>query len=472
MSAQSQSINNLSGSSASFVQDSAKGKKEIDAQVVAAAAVLQDLRQVLGSSQKGEKEEAALSASSYPNLEGPSNDEMADSMGRMVILLQQLVLVLAKATQNKSNLELGMSDAQIKSLRQNYADIINQIKKIDEEKAQRSVSDIFTKIIQGILAVVGAAVACLLGQPEIAVAIVVLTVLSLTGAMDKLTSAIAGGIKDLLVAGGMDADEAGKVADLIARVLVVVIVIVATLGAGAIAGAAASAAGAVEEVGIELTEVGGNAAEEAAQAAGDGSQNIFSQALSKLKDFFQGLSKLQKVTLMVGSQTILQENPAQAFIAALPIKDDTTKEVLEVLMTIIQDLICAIGSLGALSGGAASASTSALGSKISNFLADYMPKLSTLFKAETFFQGVGAIPQGMTAVTYGEQAAATAAIAGDSRDLELSQFIMGQITSGEKSGQRYMKSLFQEFGQMNSRSGSDLSAGARELAMILAERAV
>jgi vacuolar-type H+-ATPase subunit E/Vma4 len=329
--------------------------------------------------------------------QGPSNTLIAEMMAQMSAIVSQLQGQLAEFSSKKANNDSQIDHDFITQSQASLQKAIDQYNKIEDQEHNQSFWSIFLKIISIIVTVV----MCCVGQFEVAAIMAVFLILQQSGALDKLTQAIA----TALQSSGVLSPEAAKI---IADVIVMVIAIVATLGVSAggtaLAGASevAEAAATVTsravnaltetitdatEDGIEMTELSTNTASENAteesvqtaqksaqstvqqtaqsattqvsDQAAEESSNVLKRAFNKVVQRFSQMSKTANAVILVTTQTATSTNlfgDAALAIAAAAHMNEKQKQALEIALQVIGSLLCLVLgglSMNGMSGGAA-----------------------------------------------------------------------------------------------------------------------
>jgi hypothetical protein len=512
----------------SLEKDGAKARKEMDAELLAAAATLKNVRLGLASAHAGS-----------PAASAPSNGQPAEdaTMAQMAMVLSELEVVLAKAAKSKSGFELEMSQAEIAKLANDYKNICNQMTKIANETWWEHFWNLIEKVVVAAVAYIGAAIAAVSSIVDGGVGIglaIALTVLAVAStpvdwngdtAMGEVTAGISKGLQDLGVPKAW--------ADAVAAVIVIVVTVVATAGAGALS----SGAEVTEEVEIEMetysingvkvapefaftaetaTTVGATGlaatgveganvvAEEIGQSALKAAAEKFAAVIKKiiqeisallgklydvsigkvykaLESLFAPLSQAAKTAIMVGSQMIVQENLFGTLVTAIfssdnskgeKEKDSELKRILGWIATALQVVIGLVGGIACFAGmtseaGEVASEASGISQSIKKLC-----NMSNLYTAQNTFQAMSAVPQAMTGVEYWEQAVTTEELAGNLKDIELIQTNLGMLTSGQKDTQRHMQAVIKGFEDMFKDFGRKEAAGMKGVADILAQSAV
>lgn len=284
-----------------------------------------------------------------------SHESLQQAMAEMQGILAELMGKYAKIQQELENgqLQVGatVASASKEESELRLKETTDQISKNEQQGGQQKL---FTAL-EIIGTIIGSAIAILTGNPEVAIALIAMTIASTTGGMSKLTDALSKGIAKGLEAAGMGSDEAQKVASALAAAIVVVATIVVTLGVGAVGGAAIAT----------LDTVAEETAEEGATLA--------SKAIGGLKN---GVKSGIRISVMTGTQATAGTNAIVNIFEAAAVKSSNPKlkEALEILGEIIQLVVAIVGAV--VGGGGSSAESSE--SSLLNLGKNLISKLSSL----------------------------------------------------------------------------------------------
>jgi hypothetical protein len=256
---------------------------------------------------------------------------LAGALANMQVLLTQILKGKAKDDAQLAKEQVAGLEANIKVV----ANLIQQ--QIDAQQHE----DFWQKVAAVFMMVIGA-VLCAVGMPELGAVMLVLGILQISGAMDKITHAI---VHSLVENCGMSE----KAATILADALIVVVVTLASMGVGGIAGSFdAVATDVVDNAlddGIEMTnlapEVAENGASEGANAVKQGASIAARMKNGAVAGFFQ---------------STLGTNLATNIIDAIPFPDTSgwqiAKEVIEAAVMIalmVASVAAPGGGLDALS---------------------------------------------------------------------------------------------------------------------------
>lgn len=268
------------------------------------------------------------------------------SLQQAMAMMQQM---LGELEIQYSKLQESMEGDQT-TMGSSYTDIMktlgkSQVKQVEKQVQEQADQSVWSKILEAfeiIAAAVVAVVSFASGNIALGISVIVLTALTVSGAMSDLTQAISKGITQSLENDGVDASTAESVGNVLGSILVTAMTVVATLGVGAAAGLASGLSDSVEE-GV-------------ADSVKSALKETLGTALSN------GLQSATGTNLIV--------NIMEA--AASGSNDKKTQEILQIIGDVIQ---LVVGLLGALAGGSSEDAESTLG-QISN-------KLKTLTQAAT-----------------------------------------------------------------------------------------
>jgi len=301
---------------------------------------------------------------------GPTNSQMSNAVAQLAEALAELQVLLGKYGQEKNTMENNNMQSMVQEAQAFLKQAQDQLQKIEDQQSSHHWWDIFLKVVTAIVGAVFAAIACATGQVELAVVIIALTVAAETGAFGEATKLIS----QALQAMGVPAKDANIIASVIVIVATIVLTI-ATCGAaapeaaadvaGTVADTAAQAAEtAAETAAEETTEVVAETAADQGSSVGNTLKNIgnsIKNGFMKVIDAtFGKLPASVNMSILTGSQAVMQTNLANNIIAAIPNLSDKQRQELEKIVGIIVDILCSLASLGAGFGVAAgSAATSA-----------------------------------------------------------------------------------------------------------------
>ncbi|MGE0631436.1 MAG: hypothetical protein AB7H48_02195 [Parachlamydiales bacterium] len=305
---------------------------------------------------------------------GPTNSQMSNAVAQLAEALAELQVLLGKYGQEKNTMENNNMQSMVQEAQAFLKQAQDQLQKLQDQQTSHHWWDIFLKVVTAIVGAVFAAIACATGQVELAVVIIALTVAAETGAFGEATKLIS----QALQAMGVPAKDANIIASVIVIVATIVLTI-ATCGAAA-PEAAADVAGTVADTAAQAAETAAETASETAAeettevvaetAADQGSSvgntlknigNSIKNGFMKVIDAtFGKLPASVNMSILTGSQAVMQTNLANNIIAAIPNLSDKQRQELEKIVGIIVDILCSLASLGAGFGVAAgSAATSA-----------------------------------------------------------------------------------------------------------------
>jgi hypothetical protein len=166
----------------------------------------------------------------------PSNAQMQESIGQLMELLAQLEGEIAKYASKKAQANASLGQSLMSEMGAQVKRANEELQNVLQDQNHSDFWSKFIKVAEIVAAVVFCAVALLLGQPELFAIILVFTVLSQSGAMDKITQGLADVISQILVAAGVPKATADTVAKVLADVIIIaasIIITVAPCGAGA-----------------------------------------------------------------------------------------------------------------------------------------------------------------------------------------------------------------------------------------------
>ncbi|CCB89912.1 hypothetical protein [Simkania negevensis] len=305
-----------------------------------------------------------------PKTDNDSHESLQKAMAEMQAILSELMGHFTEIQEQLQNGQLQMGQTMATASEEENLQKLNETtKQIDKNERHEKLQKVF-KALEIIGTVIFSAIAILTGNPEVAIALIAMTIFSSTGGMSKLTSDIAKGIASGLEAAGVNSDVAQKVANVLAAAVVIVATVVATLGAGAIGGAAISTASSFLE----------DASEEGT--------SMTSQLIDGAKSGFKNASK---IAIMNGTQATIGTNAIVDIFEAMAVNSSNpkVKEAMEILGEIVQIIVAIIGMVAGGSGSAAEDSESSLvnlAKTLGTKLANSSEKLSTLM---TMIQDAG-----------------------------------------------------------------------------------
>ena len=290
--------------------------------------------------------------------QAPSISQMQEMIGRLMETLAELQGMLAKHGNEVAQMTSAMSLALIQNMQNQFKTLTNELQQASKEENTEKFWNTFLKdagVVAGFVAA-GAALAC--GQPEIAAVIIVFTVLSASGVMDKITT----GLAKLYVEAGCSPTVAKVLAD------VTVIVVAAAVTGGACAAYATYSACAVAteaaaenatadaaEDGITVAADSGESATEDADLAAESAK---SESPKTSWNPFRKLPRSVNIGIVAGSQATMSTSFASDFMSAVLInmKDGKTKDWLQTIGTIIINFLAALAGIGAASAASAAGS--------------------------------------------------------------------------------------------------------------------
>ena len=290
--------------------------------------------------------------------QAPSISQMQEMIGRLMETLAELQGMLAKHGNEVAQITSAMSLALIQNMQNQLKTLTNELQQASKEANTEKFWNTFLKDAGVVAGFVAAGVAAMCGQPEIAAVIIVFTVLSASGAMDKITT----GLTKLYVEAGCSPTVAKVLAD------VTVIVVAALVTGGACAAYATYSAGAVAteaaaenatadaaEDGITVAADSGESATEDADLAAESAK---SESPKTSWNPFRKLPRSVNIGIVAGSQATMSTNFASDFMSAalINMKDGKTKDWLQTIGTIIINFLAALAGIGAASAASAAGS--------------------------------------------------------------------------------------------------------------------
>ncbi len=354
-----------------------------------------------------------------PSHDVPPATQSPAIMVAMVKMLSEVQVSLANSFARKSDMDQEIAEAQVKAMDDNYKDVLKKIEKMQEQEAHRSFWQKFTKGFEIAAMVVGGAIALSSGFGS-ALAFGLTTAI-VAIAESPAMDAVKAGISDMFQDMGMSKEAADAVTSVVVTVAIIAVCV----------------------------------------ASGKAASSVASRATSAASEFTSLSTK--SMAIVAGAQMVMSENLAAKIVEALPIQNKTAKEVLEITAMITQTIACVVAMVkGAPMGGTAN-----VGGMLSK-----LPSMTSLIKGEIALQGLGLIPQGFTAYTYGEQAHLLDGLADDTQAGDLIRDRMSMLSASGRRDQGFVKGMVQGFDQENERSGSNLFLGQAAEAEVLAHRAV
>ncbi|MBS0605014.1 MAG: hypothetical protein JSS60_08300 [Verrucomicrobia bacterium] len=301
------------------------------------------------------------------NSQIPGNASMQQAIGQLMGLLAELEGEIAKWGNEKSQINSQVGTAMLNEMTAQVNEAQSELQKVIDSQSSSDFWSVFTKVAEVVLAVVLSTVAILCGQPELAVIIIAMTVLAVSGLMDKATE----GISDLLQKAGMSPEAANLLS---AAIIIVATIVITIATCGATASAAADAVtDETVEVAEESTEMttfsdsseGSSTSESTSSESAQQSQNVskWQRLVNAAKwlreNTFGRLPKIVNLGIVAGSMAVGSTNFGQYLAAEVlsKIKDGKEKEALTILIETIVTLLAALAGAGA---GATAASTSSL----------------------------------------------------------------------------------------------------------------
>jgi hypothetical protein len=299
----------------------------------------------------------------------PSNAQMQESIGQLMELLAQLEGEIAKYASKKAQANASLGQSLMSEMGAQVKRANEELQNVLQDQNHSDFWSKFIKVAEIVAAVVFCAVALLLGQPELFAIILVFTVLSQSGAMDKITQGLADVISQILVAAGVPKATADTVAKVLADVIIIaasIIITVATCGAGA--GAVVDE---LAEDGIEMTDMTLNSTDETVTTAediapkvesyGQKLQNTLSKAGNAIKENnpFNKVSKTTNLGIVAGTQAAGSANFSADLTSAILLRmpegkaKDLAKEILQTILSLLTLIAGAGAGASACAGPAA-----------------------------------------------------------------------------------------------------------------------
>ncbi len=290
---------------------------------------------------------------------GPSDSSMQQLLGELMGLLATLESQIAQWGNQRAQADSSVNkalvtdaDAQMNTVNKDLAT------QAADKTAQQTESNVMKYVGIGV-GVLIAAVAILCGQPELAAIVIVMTVLSASGAMDKATQALS---TELQKAGMSEND-----ANILASAIIIAATIVVTIVVGG-----ASAACVAEDISEDTANAATDMTDETTNSTDQTTENTANKANNATKTSknpFTRFPKSVNLGVLAGSQAVMSTNFGQ-YLAAIILSgmpDGTTKEMLTGLIEVIVDLLAALAGGGA-SAAECSGGTIGLFSKFANVL--------------------------------------------------------------------------------------------------------
>ncbi len=168
----------------------------------------------------------------------PTDGEMQAMIGKLMSTLTDLQGSIAKYNNLNAQANSAVGDALVKEMNAQVKNVIKELKNQAEAESKADFWHRFLEWIGGIVAAVVTVLSLGSGSVVLPLIIATLTILSMTGTLDKLTKAIADSISKDLVADGYPKDKADIIAKILADVIVIAATVVVTAGAGSMGVAA------------------------------------------------------------------------------------------------------------------------------------------------------------------------------------------------------------------------------------------
>lgn len=357
---------------ASRLEQARKNEKDGDPKA-SLLALSKSLEEVLAQVESGGATPSTKPTTPSISPSGPTNAQMQQMIGDLMGILGTLEEVLAQWGNTKEQASAQVGQAMMQETQARVKDASDQLQKVASSQGQSDGWATFLKVMEAVVGAAIAVISVLCGQPELAAIVLVMTVLTVSGATDKLTQAISTQLqKDGLPA---------NVANIISSVIVIastVIVTVASCGAASAAAAQQVATTAAETAETAASEVGEEAASEVADEGASSASR-----LSRLGNYIKqggplkSLPKPVNMGIFAGSQAMLSSNFAQYLATECfsNMPEGKAKDALKALMEVIVNL------LAALAGGAAAAGVSA--ASVTSEFSRSSSLLSLLLKGKT-----------------------------------------------------------------------------------------
>jgi hypothetical protein len=388
-------------------------------------------------------EEASSSSSSG----GVSSDEMAEMMAELALALQTLQVNITKAGQEKATYDANIAQIQNEVAKTNLDNAIKQIQKSESESW-------WQKLIGWIVAVVSAIAAIVTFNPELLV-ITAISVMAATGLLSKITEGITDVLEKIMPA---------DVAKVIAAVIVIVVIMICSLGTGEGAAAEVVADTAVED-GVEMSNMAGEAVEDAS-AIGENAASNTSSFMEKVQAFFKKINLFNRLSLrantfIVGAvqgiaSTGLVNNIAQLIMDHTKMSKEEQEKIQEILSLIVA-FITVIVSLGGTAASAEKATVQAS---------------SKLFQLSRNLSLVGGITQGVGQTAEGglqiAQGVSEADLAKIKASMELLMVAMNMNNTNMNEDQKNDADIIKEQNAGN-RSLTKLVAGEQGFTQLLTQ---
>jgi hypothetical protein len=400
--------NTANTASSQVAQDEAKIQAEIDtlealcSQYPALGAAL---NQIIKTLESIKQELAEMNPDFTPEKPTDPTDggapapSVAVNMGEMVAMLSQLEGLLAQLSNKRAENDNEIDTSLLQLLQQNVQAAKNQYDQLEQEMNSSNSWNTFLKVMEAVVAAVVAVVSLACGQPELAIMVVALAAVSLSGGFQEATKLVTEFLKKCNLTEafqrlGLSKDEADKAVAVIASATVIIATVAITLitcGASA-PQAALDTADELTTTGMEMTEMGNGAAtgsggaatttaettaETTTETANSASRNItrsISRALNWLKEN-NPMNKLPKgvnMAILSGSQATMQTNFVNNLVdAAAPNmsaqEKEKLKEILGILVDVIFSLVAVFAGMGASSTESSVSAESTLGKLTTRF---------------------------------------------------------------------------------------------------------
>lgn len=431
------------------------------------ASLTKTLEEVMG--QIGKNKDSKAKGAALPSSlgsQGPSNAEMQKVIGVLMGLLGTLEMQLAQLGNDKAQASNEIGQALIQEMNAQVKQASQQLQNVLSDQNSSDFWGNFLKAMEIVVGVVIAAVSVLCGQFAVAAIVIVMTVLSVSGAMSKATQAISTDLQN----DGCPKD----IANVISSAIVIVIAIVATaLTCGAASGAAAEqavdTAAETAENSVEMSDMSANSADSTADAAPEMTDEVGSSTsrLSKIGNWlkqggpFKSLPRPVNMAIFTGSQAMMSSNFAQylATVCLSGMKEGQTKDALTTLIEVIVNLLAAIAGAGSGAATCAGGITSEF-SKAASLL-------NVLEKGKTFAYSLQMVGQGAEGVTQLKLASDMDTLGQLQALQSLIQSLMTMNSNQAQADMRSLNGILRAHAEEMETLTADLNKGPAAIASVL-----
>ncbi|NGX46380.1 MAG: hypothetical protein K940chlam2_01570, partial [Chlamydiae bacterium] len=353
--------NRFAAESSGFQRVATKTNAKQSQELLHLASIVKELEQDMVDAKSGAPEAPSGKAGKGPKVvnlnaqqpqEGPhvAKSAFEQAMTELALMLQMLQVDIIKAQRNKTDAETMISESMVKLFKSIAKDIANKIAKQESNEKKDKIIGWIIKGVETAVTAIVVGIALAFGQVEIAVLMIALYIVSMSGLTKDVVKGLGGVFADILEACHVPKKDAKIIGNIIAAVVVLVAIIVAT-GWIAPEDIPSEVANTVTEVGSAVGEDATATAEGLSTVAEDATNGV--KQVSKLRKFLRyiKLSTKANMRIMAASSTITQLNISNICVEIAEAAhkgplSEKEKETIELIANMILAVLAVMGSIG------------------------------------------------------------------------------------------------------------------------------